>query len=132
MHICIVHVLFSRALAELQASGYYANVKSLIQTMYAAGGNKKVTIVAHSMGGPVSLYFLNNVVTQQWKNTYINAFIPIAGAWSGGGLVLKLLISGYAPNELLQISDICNFPSNLDILFRNAARTFPSIALMLL
>ena len=125
------YCLFSHSLAELQANGYYANVKSLIQTMYAAGGNKKVTIVAHSMGGPVSLYFLNNVVTQQWKNTYINAFIPIAGAWSGGGLVLKLLISGYAPNELLQIDDICQFPSNLDILFRNAARTFPSTALLL-
>ena len=55
---------------------------------------EKVTIVGHSMGGPVTLYFLNNVVSQDWKDEYINAFIPLSGAWSGANMVLPILISG--------------------------------------
>ena len=52
-------------------------------------------MVAHSMGGLVSLYFLNNVVSQEWKDQYnINAYIPIAAPLGGtasslGGVILK-------------------------------------------
>ena len=41
--------------------------------MYKENGNTKVTLVVHSMGGPVSLYFLTKVVNQQWKDTYIHS-----------------------------------------------------------
>ena len=48
-------------------------------------GNRRVTLVAHSMGGPVSLYFLTQFarVTQQWKDTYIKSWVTLSGAWSG-------------------------------------------------
>ena len=88
----------------------YARVQSLIERMYKDGGNAKVTIVAHSLGGPVSLYFLNNVVNQQWKDTYINAFIPIAGAWSGGNVALEAVISGYQHSNLFSLmAEFCRY-----------------------
>ena len=62
--------------------------------MYAANGRTRVTLVAHSMGGPVSLYFLNNIVSQSWKDTYIYAYVPIAAAWDGGVVALEYVISG--------------------------------------
>ena len=52
-----------------------------------------MTLVGHSMGGIVSLYFLNEVVTQQWKDMYINAWVTLSATWSGGNSVLQFVIS---------------------------------------
>jgi len=68
-------------------------VRNLIETMYNSSGGEKVTIVVHSMGGIVSLYFLNEVVTQEWKDQYINAWVTLSGAWSGGVGGLRTIIS---------------------------------------
>ena len=54
---------------------------------------KKVTLVAHSMGGPVTLYFLNHVVIQEWKSLFINAFVPLSAAWAGGNGGLITFVS---------------------------------------
>lgn len=126
------HATFDR-IVHLQANGYYSNVKALIQQMYKDGGNKKVTLVAHSMGGPVTLYFLNNVVTQAWKDTYINAFVALSGAWSGGNAAVKAEISGEVLDALSSatVRDICDFPDDIALIFRSASRTFPSTAVLL-
>ena len=89
--ICIYTII-----EELQRRGYYNNVKQLIETMYRENGNRKVTVVSHSMGAPIMLHFLtqSGVVTQEWKDLYIGNFIPIAGAWSGGNIALQYMISG--------------------------------------
>ena len=60
--------------------------------MYNSSGGEKVTLVVHSMGGIVSLYFLNEVVSQQWKDRYINAWVTLSGAWSGGNSVIEQMI----------------------------------------
>ena len=62
--------------------------------MHNSSGGEKVTIVAHSMGGIVSLYFLNEAVTQEWKDQYINAWVTLSGAWSGGNSGLSGVITG--------------------------------------
>jgi len=49
-------------------------------------------LVVHSMGGIVSLYFLNEVVSQQWKDRYINAWVTLSAAWSGGNSVIEQII----------------------------------------
>ena len=69
--------------AELRERGYYANLKQLVEQMYEENGNTKVTLLAISMGGPVSHYFLTKVVNQEWKDTYIHAYITLGAVWSG-------------------------------------------------
>ena len=77
---------------QLDDRGYYTNLKQLIEQMYRENGNTKVTLVVISMGGPVSLYFLTQVVNQQWKDTYIHAYVSLAAAWSGvSNLIVPLL-----------------------------------------
>ena len=61
--------------------------------MHNSSGGEKVTIVVHSMGGIVSLYFLNEVVTQEWKDQYINAWVTLSGAWSGGSIGVRRVIT---------------------------------------
>ena len=59
--------------------------------MYKQNGNIKVTLLAFSMGGPVSHYFLTNIVNQEWKDTYIHSYIPVVASWSGNNHLPDLL-----------------------------------------
>ena len=82
-------------LDELERRGYFSDLKRLTETMYRENGNTKVTIVAHSMGGPVTLHFLTSgLVSQSWKDQHIGNFIPLSGAWSGGNEALQTQVSG--------------------------------------
>ena len=63
--------------------------------MYSENGNTKVTLVVHSMGGPVSLHFLTSgIIDQIWKDKYIGNYITLSGAWAGGNEALMFQISG--------------------------------------
>ena len=64
--------------------------------MYQENERTKVTIVAHSMGGPTILYFLtqSGTVNHAWKNKHIGNFIILSGTWSGGNLAIQSQISG--------------------------------------
>ena len=106
--------------------GYYTGVKDLIETMYRENGNTKVTIVVHSMGGPVSLYFLTSIpdITQEWKDKYINAFVPLSGAWSGAGEIAYTEING---RDLLEDIDFISTSS----LTKPILRSFQSVAWLL-
>ena len=98
-YTCVYYVLTD----GLEDRGYFDRLMQLVEDMYNDNGHQKVTMVIHSMGGPVSLHFLTGFknVTQQWKDTYINAWITLSGAWSGGNSALQFLISG--PNSLPSI-----------------------------
>ena len=66
--------------------------------MYEQSGGNKVTLVAHSMGGPVSLYFLNTnneIVTQDWKDKHLHAYVTLSGAWAGAPIAVREIVSGY-------------------------------------
>ena len=92
-----------------------------METTYVNGGNKKVVFIVHSMGAPVSLYFLTKYVSQDWKDTYLKAYVSISGAWRGAVNAVKAFISGQ--NEDIVI--------DLPIWGRAAQRTYPSTALLL-
>ena len=71
--------------------------------MYEQNKNNKVTLVVHSMGGPVSLYFLTRIVNQEWKDTYIANYITLAGAWCGANGGVRNLLTGPSPNPFPKI-----------------------------
>ncbi len=82
---------------ELEKRHYYGKQKSLIEYTYKKNDETKMTLMAHSMGGLVSLHFLTGIseITREWKDKYIHCFIPLAGAWDGGVSALQLVISGH-------------------------------------
>ena len=65
----------------------------LVETMYQ-DSNERVTIIVHTMGGPVSLYFLTTVVSQKWKDQYIYAYIPLSPAYAGAFGTLEAVLFG--------------------------------------
>ena len=62
--------------------------------MYKDNNNTSVTIVTHSLGSPTTLYFLTQVVSQEWKDKYLKAFVPLSGVWKGAIKTLTSVISG--------------------------------------
>ena len=45
----------------------------------------------------MSLYFLNEVVTQEWKDKYIKVYIPLSGAFAGASEPVEAVVSGLSP-----------------------------------
>lgn len=86
--------------------------------MYNTNGESKVTLVTHSMGSLVTLHFLTQHVSQQWKDKYIDQFISMAGVWLGAAKIVKALASGDTDgmfvfaNGLLLRPDERSFPSD--------------------
>ena len=72
--------------------------------MYATSDGTKVTIVAHRMGGLVSLHFLTGYegIDQDWKDKYIHAYITLSAVWGGSVPSLQVAISAAhgVPNSL--------------------------------
>ena len=88
------YCVFSHIKDILEKNCYYDNVQQLIETMYKSNGNSSVTIVTHSMGSSVMLYFLTQVARQEWKEKYLKAFVPLSGAWKGSVTVLLSIVTG--------------------------------------
>ena len=62
-----------------------------MEETYKQNGNTKVSLLAISMGGPVSHYFLTEIVNQEWKDIYIHSYIPVVAVWSGASSLSALL-----------------------------------------
>ena len=45
----------------------------------------------------MSLYFLNEVVNQTWKDKYIKVYIPLSGAFAGASEPVEAVVSGLVP-----------------------------------
>ncbi|KAJ8302642.1 hypothetical protein KUTeg_019038, partial [Tegillarca granosa] len=84
---------------------FYVKLKSLIEETYTLNNNSRVTLVGHSMGNPVTLYFLNHQ-TQAWKDKYIQRFITLAGVWGGVIKTLRLFASGDSLGLSLVVSPL--------------------------
>ena len=106
---------------QLNQRGFFVNLKLLVEQMYEENGDTKVTLVVYSMGGPVSLYFLTQVVNQEWKDTYIHGYVSLGAAWSGSNYLFKLLT---APPES-KFLDICEIDADVEDI-RDLYRSFAS------
>ncbi len=62
---------------------FYGNLTTLVESTYYENNCIQVMFVAHSMGNPVLLYWLNHYVNTSWKNKYIRSFVSLAGVWGG-------------------------------------------------
>ncbi|KAJ8958547.1 hypothetical protein NQ314_006386 [Rhamnusium bicolor] len=60
---------------------------------YEENNKTSVIIIAHSMGGPMSLYFLNTQ-SQSWKDKYIKRIITLSGVWGGSVKAIKVYAIG--------------------------------------
>ena len=81
---------------ELELRGYFLDLKNLISSTVREY-KRKINLVASSMGGPVSHYFLTKFtdIDQEWKDEHIENYIILAGAWTGGeNTALQVAISG--------------------------------------
>lgn len=80
--------------AALLRRDYFTDLQKLIEEMYTDSGNKKVTVLTHSMGGPMSLYFLTKFVSAEWKETYIKQYITLSAVWGGAAKSARAIVSG--------------------------------------
>lgn len=87
-----------------------------MEETYRINDNQPVIILAHSMGGPMSLHFLH-IQSKSWKDQHIRAFVTLSGAWGGSVKALKVFAVGklvVEPNVLnpcsrsAQISGACS------------------------
>ncbi len=101
--------------------GYYQNLRQLIEDTYTNNGHQRVVLLAHSMGAPTTLYFLTEMVDQQWKDTHIRDYITVSGVWHGCAKAAKAFASG--DNEGIWI-----VPNSQG---RSGSRTYPANAWLL-
>lgn len=104
---------------------YLAKLQALIEDTYTKNGGKKVVLVAHSFGCLNTLELLY-LMDAQWKATYVDTFVPIAGPWIGTSKTLRAILLGtdFGVNVL-----------GMSILrpkfTQSAAKTFPGLLWML-
>lgn len=68
-------------------------MKTLVEETYENADKQPVTFIVHSMGGPMSLVFLQQQA-QSWKDKYIARIISLAGAWAGSAKAVKVFAIG--------------------------------------
>ena len=67
---------------------YFNQLKELIEDTYQRSGSLRVSLVTHSMGGLFGLYFLQTQ-SQEWRQKYVQSFIPLNTPWRGAVLQLN-------------------------------------------
>lgn len=72
---------------------FFVKLKALVEETYLMNNKAPVTLLAHSMGGPMSLVFLQRQ-TQKWKDQYIHSMITLSGAWGGSVKAVKVFAIG--------------------------------------
>lgn len=72
---------------------FFQDLKSLVEETYVLNGNHAVVLLAHSMGGPMSLQFLH-LQKQSWKDKYIRALVTLSGVWGGSVKAMKVYTIG--------------------------------------
>lgn len=72
---------------------WFLDLKTLVEEAYNNNSNTPVTFIVHSMGGPMTLVFLQGL-SPEWKNKYISRVISLSGAWAGSAKAIKVYAIG--------------------------------------
>ncbi|KAH0953681.1 hypothetical protein HN011_005543 [Eciton burchellii] len=72
---------------------FFVKLKNLVEETYSMNGNISVTLLAHSMGGPMTLIMLQRQ-SQKWKDKYINNLITLSAVWAGSVKAVKVFAIG--------------------------------------
>ena len=81
-------------------------MKALVEDTFVKTNGQKVMFLTHSMGSPMTLYFLNQQ-TPARKDKYIQSWISLGGCWAGTIKALKVYAQGdYTISCITSFSDI--------------------------
>ena len=72
---------------------YLLRLKRLIKEAWRKSGGEKVTLMSHSLGGPLTSYFIN-CQPKSWKDKYLKKFIAISGPFGGATQALASCLTG--------------------------------------
>lgn len=73
---------------------WFERLAFLTEYIYSINGNIGVTFIAHSLGGRMLLYFLQEM-PEEWKDMYVKQVIAISVPWGGSTNTIKALTVGY-------------------------------------
>jgi len=83
---------FRYAASSAQGAEFTENLRLLIEDTAKATG-RRVSLISHSMGCLQTQYLLKKQ-PQEWKDNFVERWIPIAGPWAGSVKELRLHASG--------------------------------------
>lgn len=73
---------------------WFNDLKNLVEDTYEVNKKTPITFIAHSMGSPMVLLFLQQQ-TLEWKQKHILRIISLAGAWAGSVKAVKVFAMGW-------------------------------------
>mmetsp|Transcript_105321 Transcript_105321/g.187210 ORF Transcript_105321/g.187210 Transcript_105321/m.187210 type:complete len:402 (-) Transcript_105321:26-1231(-) len=83
---------FRYAPPSAQGAEFIVKLRQLIEDTATATG-RRVSLISHSMGCLQTQYLLKNQ-SQEWKDKFVERWIPISGPWAGAVKELRLHASG--------------------------------------
>jgi pimeloyl-ACP methyl ester carboxylesterase len=72
---------------------YLTDLRELVEAASRRNGDRPVVMVAHSMGGLWTLYFLNQQ-TLEWRERYVERFVSVSTPWGGAVEQMMTFASG--------------------------------------
>eukprot|EP00922_Rhytidocystis_sp_ex-Travisia-forbesii_P062435 GHVS01092594.1.p1 GENE.GHVS01092594.1~~GHVS01092594.1.p1 ORF type:complete len:549 (+),score=73.89 GHVS01092594.1:185-1648(+) len=110
-----------------KGSEWAEKTQRTVEELYKKNNNKKVVIIAHSLGTLMTVYFLNTVVDQQWKDQYVDSFVSIGGVYGGSFKVVKALLSGYNDPVSFDLWNVVNISLVSAEILRDVHRSMGSM-----
>ncbi|XP_055294928.1 phospholipase A2 group XV-like isoform X2 [Sitodiplosis mosellana] len=75
---------------------WFDRMQQLTEYAYENNNHVRITYIAHSMGGRMLLYFLQQM-PQTWKDKYVKRFIAMSVPWGGSIQSIMAMSIGYNP-----------------------------------
>ena len=77
-------------IAGLNKTSFFDDYRKLIEECYQKNENQRVVLLGYSLGSYVISHFLGNLMTEEWKEKYIEKIIFLAPALAGSGETLPV------------------------------------------